>query len=245
MLGLVLCQAESASASAFNVNPVQVFLSTSASSALLTITNESQDTLRFQITVFAWNQDEKGQMQLSATNDIVFFPTLLSLAPKEQKKVRVGATAPVGPIEKSYRIFFEELPPLDKTNEGSPRSPQVQVLTKMGIPIFLQPVKPSARGAVEEISVKHGTLSFRVRNTGSAHFTLQGVRVRGMGEGAQPLFERQAEGWYVLAAGSRVYELPMPMEECPRMKSVAIEAQADRETFKASVAVPPGACAGN
>jgi fimbrial chaperone protein len=239
----VFCRAELARASAFNVNPVQVFLTSSASSALLTVTNESPETLSFQITVFAWSQSEKGQMELNPTKDIVFFPALLTLAPKEEKKVRVGATAAVGAVEKSYRIFFEELPPLEKAKEGPPRSAQVQVLTKMGIPIFLQPAKPTLSGTIEGVAVKQGTLSFRVVNTGSAHFTIQAVRVKGLGEGGRQVLERQAEGWYVLAAGARVYEMPIPKEDCPQVKRVAIEAQTEREVFKAVADVPSGACA--
>jgi fimbrial chaperone protein len=238
-----LCQAEPLRASAFNVNPVQVFLSASASSTLLTVTNESPETLRFQITVFSWNQNEKGQIKLEPTSDIVFFPALLSLAPKEEKKVRVGATVSVGSVEKTYRIFFEELPPLVKPKEGPPKSASVQVLTKMGIPIFIAPAKLSASGAIQDIAVKQGTLSFKVANTGNAHFTVQAVRVKGLAEGGQPIFDRQAEGWYVLAGGVRLYEMPTTKEDCARMKKVAVEAQTDRETLSAAADVPPGACA--
>src|SRR2546421_6591721 len=134
VLGLVL-QAEFLAASAFKVTPVRVTFS-GPSSTLLTLKNESDQPLRFQITSFVWFQDPKGAMQLTPTEDIVFFPALLSLNPGEERKVRVAATVAAKDVEKTYRIFFEELPPLVKPeNAGA----QVRILTKMGIPIFVSP----------------------------------------------------------------------------------------------------------
>src|SRR5712691_182471 len=115
VLGLVL-QAETSRASAFKVTPVRVTFS-GPSSTLLTLRNESDQALRFQITSFAWWQDASGAVQLAPTEEIVFFPALLTLKPGEERKVRVAATVAAKDVEKTYRIFFEELPPLETPKE--------------------------------------------------------------------------------------------------------------------------------
>src|SRR5688572_25193200 len=122
-----------AAAASFTVDPTQIYLSGRSSSVLLTLHNESKDTLRFQLSVFAWAQSASGEMRLEPTQDIVFFPSLLTLKPDETRRVRVGSTAAFEAREKTYRIFVEELPPVDRAgNRGG-----VRVLTKMGIPIFM------------------------------------------------------------------------------------------------------------
>src|SRR6187549_4182240 len=90
ILGLVL-QAENVAASAFKVTPVRVTFS-GPSSTLLTLRNDSEESLRFQISAFAWSQDAQGGIQLGSTEDISFFPALLTLKPGEERKVRVATT---------------------------------------------------------------------------------------------------------------------------------------------------------
>jgi P pilus assembly chaperone PapD len=69
-LGLVL-QAGTLAASAFKVTPVRVTFN-GPSSTLLTLKNESDQPLRFQISSYVWSQDPKGGMQLTPTDDIAF-----------------------------------------------------------------------------------------------------------------------------------------------------------------------------
>ena len=127
--GLVLCTAGGASASTYSVNPTRVFLSAATRSALVTIKNESDQPLRFQLSVMAWSQDPTGEMQLAPTEEIVYFPTLLTLARGEERKIRVGAATALSNVEQTFRLFIEELPAQDRPGEPG----AVQVLTKTGI----------------------------------------------------------------------------------------------------------------
>ena len=90
VLGLTAGWAQQTSAATFRVSPVQVVFDGARSSDLLTITNQSSEELRFQITAFTWDQKPSGEMELTPTNEIVFFPALLSVAPGQERKVRVG-----------------------------------------------------------------------------------------------------------------------------------------------------------
>ena len=84
-VGLVFAPAHSLRASAFHVTPIRVDFDRNTTSTVMTLVNESTEELRFQISVASWQQDKQGQMQLSPTDDIVFFPALLSLKAGEER----------------------------------------------------------------------------------------------------------------------------------------------------------------
>jgi fimbrial chaperone protein len=243
VLGLVL-QAGNVQASVFTVTPVRVTFP-GPSSTLLTLKNESDQPLRFQITSYAWSQSPKGEMRLTPTDDIVFFPVLLSLNPGEERKVRVAATVSAKDAEKTYRIFFEELPPLQKRETTGV---QIRILTKMGIPIFVAPAKGSAEASIESVKMQKGTLAFDVRNGGNVHFSLGGVKLQGIGSNGKTLFERQLDGWYVLAGSPRAYSVELPATDCSKLKKVVIGAQTDVRslgsagTITKEFEVSPGSC---
>ena len=66
-----------AHAATFTVEPTQITLSGRTTSVLLTLRNESTEALRFELSAFKWAQSPSGEMQLEATEDVVF----LSIAP--------------------------------------------------------------------------------------------------------------------------------------------------------------------
>lgn len=247
LVGLALVgPARLASGSAFRVTPIRVDFSGSASSTLLTLINESDTDLRFQISAFNWTQNARGEMHLEPTEDIVFFPALVSLKPAEERKVRIGRTTSAGPVEKTYRVFFEELPPLEKP--AQPQGSQVRILTKIGVPIFIAPTAPAPSGEITDFALKDAKLSFQVKNTGNVHFIAQSVRVSGLDEAGKPLLEKQREGWYLLSGDARTYDLDIPREECSRIRKVRIEVETDQAlkpgnpVLKAEFDVTPPAC---
>jgi fimbrial chaperone protein len=132
----------------------------------------------------------------------------------------------------------EELPPLATPQGGATG---VRILTRMGIPVFLQPASVMQKGHIERIAVHSSKLSFRVKNSGSIHFVEQAVRVRGFGPAGDSLFEHQVAGWYVLAGGSRTHELELPKEACAKIRALAVEVHTKGETFRERFDVPPGA----
>lgn len=227
ILGLLAWGAGDANASAFTVTPVRVFLGPRAATALLTVRNDSTEPIRFQISLRAWNQAPDGDMQLSDTNDLVFFPAMMELKPAEEKKVRVGSAfkAPVA-TEHSYRIFFEELPPPQvaaTTTDGQPGGAQVRVLTKMGVPIFVQPPTPVVKGEIENLIAGNRQLSFDVRNVGNSFFVVSGATVTGLSKSGASTFTKQQSGWYVLAGGTRHFQFELPAEACPSTDRIKVD----------------------
>lgn len=237
--GLLLCLGipGGASAATFSVNPTQIFLASRNASTLLSLRNDSTQTLRFELSAFAWTQNAAGEMTLEPTKDVVFFPTLLTLEPSEERKVRVGAVVPAGAREKTYRIFVKELPPVEGASQNG-----VRVLTTMGIPIFVRPEKEVSSAAVNELRHTTGQLQFALSNTGTVHFVPQKIAVTGFSDGL-PLFERKLEGWYVLAAGRRDYSIALPAEDCSRVTSVLVRVEFPSASVEERLQTPGGACA--
>lgn len=204
-------------ASAFTVTPVRIFLGPGTSSALLTVRNDSTEPISFQISLRAWNQAPDGDMQLSDTKDLVFFPAMMVLQPAEERKVRVGSAFKAAvTTERSYRIFFEELPPPQVTAAATATAggAQVRVLTKMGVPIFVQPAAPVVKGELANVVVANRTVSFDVRNGGNSFFIVNGATATGVSKSGATTFTKQQDGWYVLAGGTRHFQIQIPAEAC-------------------------------
>src|SRR4051812_27112319 len=96
VFALVLRMSGEAFAMGVNVNPIQIYLSPAAKSAVLAIRNDGTEETRYQVTVFGWDESSEGGMVLTPTNEIVFFPKLLALKPGEQRNVRVGTAGALG-----------------------------------------------------------------------------------------------------------------------------------------------------
>jgi fimbrial chaperone protein len=206
LAGLALCQAGSAEAASFSVNPTQVYLSAKVTSALVTIRNDSTEALRFQLSVVAWNQTTDGEMQLAPTQDLVLFPQLLRLGPGEERRVRVGTTQAPGTIERTFRLFVEELPP----SEGETKPGTVRVLTKMGIPVFLRSAEAPAAAELTGLAVNGGRLAFTIANKGTTHFVPNRILVRALGAGGEVVGEQDQKAWYILARSERVFDVELP-----------------------------------
>jgi fimbrial chaperone protein len=240
LVGGCLGLCATAQASSFTVNPITVSLSGKDSSALLTLTSQTDDQVRFKVAVKQWQQSPQGEMELKDTKDIVVYPGLLTLGPKEERKLRIGSTVPAGATERSYRVFVEELPPL-KAPQTAGKS-EVKVLTKMGIPIFVRPAKPAATGTVEGLALAKGKLGFTVKNTGNAHFMLQSVLVKAVNAAGAVSFEKKIDGWYVLAGGTRVWEVEIPKDACGKSKSLTVDVQTEEAKFSGRMDVPAAGC---
>ena len=218
----------SAQAASFQVDPVLVNLSAKTTSSILAIRNLADEPVRVQLSAHAWNQTPTGEVNLTPTHDIVFFPSLLSLAPHELRNIRLTAPSALlttTVVERSYRIVVEEL--LPRVNASTP-STAVRVITKMSIPLFIQPpvLQPAVR--VDGLRVLGAHATFSVTNPGTSHFITHSVYLRVNAPDGTTLFDKSVGGWYVLARGSRVYDLDIPASVCTRGASITFEVETDK-----------------
>jgi fimbrial chaperone protein len=225
-------------AQTLEVTPIQVELTPAAPSEIITLHNRSAEAVRYQVSAFAWDQTRAGEMQLARTKDVHFFPSLLTVGAGEKRNVRVSTATKPGPVERTYRLFVEQLPPGPSESQSG-----VRVLTRVGIPVFVAPRTPMPAAEVSALAVERGKISFVLENTGNLRTRPKLVRVVGRGGDGKILFDQPVPSWYVLAGGERAFEVEAPREHCRGVRNVSVEAVLEKSTIGAELPVAGGACA--
>ncbi len=220
------------------VNPVVVSLSPAARSAIVAVRNQGREAVRFELQARAWGQSPTGEMLLEPTVDLAVYPPVLSLGPGEERNVRIGMATSPGPLEKTYRVFLQEMPPPERP-EGAAR---VQVLSRIGLPVFLAPARSTERAVVADLAARGGKAAFVLRNEGTVHVRPTDVKLIGRDKDGKVVFESELPAWYVLAGGVRAYEVEIPKEGCASVREVEASVDLGREILRAKAAAP-GACA--
>ena len=118
---------------------------------------------------------------------------------------------------------------------------EIQVLSKISLPVFVVGANAQARPAVDTPTLKDGTLSFSVVNTGAAHFMLKQVSVTGRTANGES-FSLNTTGWYVLAGGRRAFHLALAAADCRRTAEISIKAVGDASPAETRIPVPANAC---
>jgi fimbrial chaperone protein len=179
-------------------------------------------------------------MKLGPTRDLIAFPLMLSLGPGEVRNIRIGALADkFGPMEKTYRVFVEEMPPAEKQGNR----PAVQVLMRVGIPVFLEPAARVSALKVEWVETKAGAAAFRLLNDGNVRVRPKEIAVAARDAEGAVVARQRWDGWYVLAAGARDYRWTVPHGGCGKVRSLVAEAiLEDGQLQTAALQAPAGVC---
>jgi fimbrial chaperone protein len=237
---LLSLSAGNAQAAQFQVSPVRLDLSAQASSGLLNVRNQSTEPIRFQVTGFAWQQSQGGEVQLQPTKDLAFFPSMLTVPAGGSRKVRVGTLTPQGTAESTYRVIVEELPSLKPANAHAPNA--VRVLTRMSIPVFFAALTPASSPAIDGLSMSGGRLTFAVKNRGNTHFMNQRIQILATDSAGQVTHDTAAAGWYVLGAGSRRYNLVLPAAACSGLSKITVKLETSRGPTSATIPASASQC---
>jgi fimbrial chaperone protein len=233
---LAVAGAGGARAGDLEIAPIKVELTQAQPTTLLTVRNGGATPTRITVKLFAWDQDPRGEMVLTPTTDAVAFPPLLEIAPGASRNIRVGASRPPGATERSYRVFVEEMPaPADQAT-------QVQVLSRIGVPVFVVPASPAARLQVGALAVADGRASFTVRNAGNAHVRTTAVKLALHASDGKILVEHPLDAWYLLAGGERRYELPMSTQGCAGARTATVTVEHDGGPVQRAFPLPADAC---
>jgi fimbrial chaperone protein len=221
----------------FRVTPIRLDFDRGAKSGVITVVNEGEEKLHVQMKAFEWTQDAEGKDQYVETNDIIFFPRMMTLEKKEEKILRAGIKIPATTKEKTYRLFIEEIPGPRKV-EGV----NVAIAIRFGVPIFVKPFKEDAKGVIEKIELSKGVLNVRVKNAGNVHFIIHSVNIKGKNTKEEEVFSKELSGWYLLNNVSRIYTTPIPGEFCKNIAKLEIEIKTNRFNFNGKLDVVQTMC---
>lgn len=234
-LASLVVTAGPARASRFQVQPTRIDLAGKHQVGSVKITNRSDEAVRLEVTAVTWREDENGQMKLEPTEDLIIYPTLLTIAPGASREVRVATTVKRGAREVPWRIFVSELAPLAAPDATAPV--KIKMLTRMAIPVFLPPTKETVTGSVTA-ALAGDDVSIGLRNNGTVHVRVSKLRVIGEGPSGV-VFDRSLTGWYLLPGGLRRYALPVTAADKAKLSRVRVEAVTDRATWRTTVDVTP------
>jgi fimbrial chaperone protein len=135
-------------------------------SSVLTVVNEDKNPVSLRVKAMEWTQDKEGNDVYEDTKELIFFPKRLELKPGDKRVIRVGVRKIEFDKEKAFRLFVEELPPPQKSGDGSTK---LAVLITFGLPVFVSPRDAAAGLSVIETSVSGNELSLLLKNTGNKH----------------------------------------------------------------------------
>ena len=229
---LTLVAPSSAHAGSFDISPVKVTLSAQAPSATVVITNRATQPVRLQVSLYTWEQSESGEPVLKPTQDVLFFPAMLALNPKEARNIRIGTKLKPNGAEKAYRLYIQELP--NPTRSSGADQSTVAMLTKLGVPVFVAPPAPKGHVTLSPLAFDHNKLTFRLGNAGNAHTRVKKLLLTAK-NGAKVLHTQELDTWYLLAGGARRYAVELPPDVCAATSLVEVALESDTESAHQSL----------
>lgn len=229
----------------FVVSPTGLDLGPSSRSGAITVRNEGQEKLGFQLEAMEWRQDANGKDEYVETRELLFFPKLMTIQPGQEGLVRVGTRTPVVAVEKTYRLFIQELPAAGQSGEPSEsagKSAQVRFLIRFGAPVFVAPASPRDGLVIESADMVKGAISLQARNSGNRHQIVQGVHLKGTDATGAEVFALALADRYLLAGAAKRFSASVPPAQCARMASLSIEVRTDKLTTTRKLDVDPRMC---
>lgn len=226
-------------AAGWRVIPIRLDFDQQTRSGVITLTNDGETSITFAIEAVEWSQDEQGQDQYTPTQDLVFFPKILTIEPNKERVVRAGIRAPATKQEKTYRLFIKEAASSQKKPEGT----AVSIAIKFGVPIFAKPGREEIKGEIRQTMVSNNQVRLTVANTGNGHFRIGTVRLAGENATGEAIFSQEVNGWYLLAGANKEFSFPFPAGTCLQLKTLNIQMNADRLYLDKKIEIDPTMCA--
>ena len=227
-----------AAAAEFSITPIRLEFERGARSAAVTVSNDDARPLRMQLRLMAWSQDADGADVYRDSDELVYFPRMLTVQPGEKRLVRVGLKSPAGAAERTYRLYLDELP-----DSAQPKASGLNFTIRFALPIFLPAaLEAGPSGAIEGLALHGGKLRVAVRNTGNRHFRIATVAARSA-QGSPQGFAAEAPGWYLLPGASRIHTIEIPAEVCRGLRRLDVTVKADKLSLEGGLDVEPGMCA--
>ena len=228
----------SAGAASFDIKPIKISFKARTHAEKLVIRNLSDNDLSLQVTVLKWSQDKEGKDIYEETPDIVIFPKILTIPKGEEKIIRVGTTLKPALREGTYRVYVEELPVKNTQSEQA----GLRIVMKVGVPVFISPVKSDEKGTIGSSTMEKGRAVFRVDNNGNTHFIIRTLKVICKNDQGKEIFSKDLGAWYHLSGVSRTYETNIPHSICAKLAKIDVVVKTASNSMKGGLKVTDGMC---
>lgn len=222
----------------FTVSPMSVSLGSGVRSAAVTLRNDDVAPRSFSVRALAWRHDEQGQEQFDETTELIYFPRLITLEPNEQAVVRIGLRQPIAAVERSWRLFVEEMPPPGLDPAGS----RVRMRVRFGVPVFAAPVHPTRHLALSDVTREGDWLRWFLRNEGNQHERFEQMSVRGLDGQGRELFAQPVDARYLLAGEHRRLAVQVPASACAQLALVTVQGKTAHGLLDHRLEVAPATC---
>lgn len=224
-------------AGSFKVNPLALNFDRNTKSVALKLTNTGDQAVTVQMDSMRWTQDNAGEDQYAPTDDILFFPKIVTIEKGEERIVRVGyrGEPPVN-SEFTYRFFAQELP--SRNVSGG----LLNFTLRFSIPIFVKPTLETESMQVTNTKVEQGQAKISVRNSGSRHVLFNRVYASGFDKSQREVFAADTGGWYVLPGVTKTFAVSVDEAACRRAEHVEMTVKSDTTNLSSRVAVPIAEC---
>jgi len=207
--------------------PAMIVLDSEPRRGTLTIMNAGEEKVTVQLQIMKWSQDQDGKDIYEPTKDLVFYPQIVSIGPGKQGIVRVGYE-PAGAlsVEKSYRLFVQELP------VSAPGKNIIKITMRVGIPVFIPPKDPHPALSMGNARVESGIFQVTIGNKGNSHSMIERIAISGLDAGGRETFNKELSGWYVLPGAARSFAIDLPPEDVGKSRFLKITGTAKSESVE-------------
>lgn len=232
VLAALLALAHAAHAGTFQVSPVRLELSATATSAALTIKNDGPDAVVVQMSVLKWSQADNAD-RYDATQEALVTPPIATIPAGAEQLVRVGLRrAPEPRTELAYRLYVQEVPP-----PPQPGFSGLQVALRIGIPVFVAARAAPERAVAWSAALKpDGALAITARNTGTVNLQVRSIGAEA--PDARAAWAGDSALTYVLPGSERSWTLPPNGAAGARPASVVVKAATDAGDVETRVSLP-------
>jgi len=226
LLSLLCFSIQAYAASSVSIWPVKVALWPEKKLDVIHLVNQGNDAVKVQIYATSWDMDENGQFIEADTGDFVFFPRLATIAPNEEKEIRVGYNGAFPALEKAYRLYLEELPPIQQpTPEEAQKSTlEIQMTLKLSVPLFVRPAAdaPTPQPLIKAAQTTGQGLQVAIHNEGTHNFLLKNGSVELLNSQDRSIFSGPIKVLQRVLPKRRLF-VNVPLANAPCAKANAIE----------------------
>ncbi len=231
-------------AASLQVAPLRLELNALHPIGAMSIGNNDAAEFAVQAEVLEWSQVD-GMDVYKATQDVLVNPTIFRLPGNSRQIVRVGLRVPADALERSYRIFVQQLPrdrPLSSDSAAQESSASLQTLLRIGVPIFIAPVvvtqKVQWHMKSSDSAPSGGDRYVLVMdNQGTQHIQLTRIMVR---DEQGHRIAQKSLSQYVLAGQSSIVSVDLPPLAPDAALRIEVQSDAAAALPAAVVRVPRG-----